>query len=389
MSIWNKVLIGLIIVASLAFFYMATRTLQTHKNWREKAQAHEHRIKEFQQQNRQLVRGVGEDEDYQPGIERLELELRKMAAGRGRVWRDSDPQPDPQTKQTGRVTVTTELHGIAEKTLVYVFDETDFDPVDPAKGGLYLGEFKAVVKVDEPNRGVDLEPSMKMSPKELQRLAISAAGDARWTMYEIMPADNHEIFAGLDEARLRELWPEGSPHELEYINDGKPAKWEDIQEWGPRGIIVDKQEKPLVDEQGEPIEGVQGTYRRWLRDYQVLLKSQRMQRSILSDLIDAAKVDRDYVTSALTEAQEQEKYRQREKVLLTTETDKYEYECSAVSDLLQKLRGEVKAYQEAVNRLIVENMADAAQIDKIQQDAKRRIDARTGTMAQSAVGETR
>ena len=388
MSIWNKVLIGLIIGASLAFFYMATRTLQTHKNWRGKHQAHENRIKEFQQQNRQLVEGAGEGEDYQPGIERLELELRKMAAGRGRVWTDSDPQPGPQTKQAGQVAVTTELHGIGEKTLVYVFDETDFDPVDPAKGGLYLGEFK-VVKVDEPDRRVDLEPSMKMSPKELQRLAISAAGDARWTMYEIMPADNHEIFAGLDEARLRELWPEGSPHELEYINDGKPAKWEDIKEWGPRGIVVDQQEKPLVDEQGEPMEGVQGTYRRWLRDYEVLLRSHRMQRSILSDLIEAAKVDRDYVTSALAETQEQEKFRQREKDLLTTESDKYEYERSAVSDLLQKLRGEVKAYQEAVNRLIAENMAVAAQIDKIQQDAKRRIDARTGKMAQSAVDETR
>ncbi len=34
MSIWNKVLLGVIIVASLGMFYMAMRTLQTHAYWR-------------------------------------------------------------------------------------------------------------------------------------------------------------------------------------------------------------------------------------------------------------------------------------------------------------------------------------------------------------------
>ena len=44
MSIWNKILIGLIIVALLPFFYMAARTLKTHQHWREKAQAFEEQI---------------------------------------------------------------------------------------------------------------------------------------------------------------------------------------------------------------------------------------------------------------------------------------------------------------------------------------------------------
>ena len=384
MSIWNKVLIGLIFVASLGFFYMAMRTLQTHKNWRGKAQAQEKRIKELQQQNRQLVEGIGEGEEYKPGIDRIELDLRKLLVGRGRVWKDCDPQPGPQTKQTGQVTVAADLRGIGEKTVLYVFDETAIQ-----QGGRYLGEFK-VVKVDEPNGRLDVQPSLKMSLDELQRLAASAAGEARWTMYEIMPADGHEVFAELaklDEARLRELWPEGSPHEREYINDGKPARWEDIRQWGAKGTLVDDQGKPLVDEQGEPVEGVQGKFQRWLRDYEVLLKNQRLQRSVLEDLSDAAAQDLAYVEGALALAEEQWKFRNREKALLIADKEKYQYQRNAVAELLQKLKEEVKAYHESVNRLIGENMAVAAQIDKIQQDAKRRIDARTGKMAQSEAGE--
>ena len=33
MSIWNKILIGLIIVASLVLFYMSARMLKTQKYW--------------------------------------------------------------------------------------------------------------------------------------------------------------------------------------------------------------------------------------------------------------------------------------------------------------------------------------------------------------------
>ena len=39
-SIWNKVLIGLIFVASLAFSYLAMRTLKTHQRWMQTAYEH-------------------------------------------------------------------------------------------------------------------------------------------------------------------------------------------------------------------------------------------------------------------------------------------------------------------------------------------------------------
>ena len=136
MSIWNKVLIGLIIVASLGFFYMALRTLKTHQHWRENAQRHEKKIEQFQKDSRQLIEGTGEGEGYQPGIDYLRLELNKLLVDRGRVWTGCKPQAGQQTQQTGLVSVATDPRGIAPKTVLYVFEGTDV-----RQGGRYLGEF--------------------------------------------------------------------------------------------------------------------------------------------------------------------------------------------------------------------------------------------------------
>ncbi len=487
MSIWNKVLIGLILVASLAFFYMALRTLRTHKHWREKAQQHEKRIKQIQEDNRQLVEGKGEGKQYQPGIERLRLDLQKMLVGRGRVWRDCKPQPGPQTIQTGQVAVSCDVHGIGEKTVLYLFEQTD-----PGQSGSYLGKFKVTTfnALDKNSNGslepgelppslqphlatadADkngtlnfaefdaakpdytgpevLEPSMKMSTAELQRLAASA-GKATWTMYEIMPADSHQAFAHLNQDELKKLLPAESVEE--YLNDGQLLTTEEVEKMGLRGKVVavdengrvmyvdqnakvlyasvvdenarlvyvdqkgefayavDVQEKKdangevvyepvYLDENGQPVPGTtvvekeledgKGKYVRWLRDYDVLLKDCHLQRSILLDLNEAAEQDLAYVVAALTEAEQQQKYRQRQRDLLTTEKQKCQYELTALDELRQKLLREVKACRDAVDRLIAENMTLAAQVEKNQRDAERRIDARTGRMAQSGVEETR
>ena len=487
MSIWNKVLVGLILVASLAFFYMALRALRTQANWRGKAEQHEKRIKEKKEDNRQLVEGEGEGKEYKPGIERLRLDLQQMLVGRGRVWRDCKPQPGPQTIKTGQVAVSCDVHGIGEKTVLYLFEETN-----PDQRGSYLGKFKVTTfnALDQNRNGslepgelppplqpllatadADkngtlnfaefdaakpdytgpefLEPSMKMSTAELQRLAASA-GKATWTMYEVMPADSHQAFAHLNQDELKKFLPAETVEE--YLNDGKLLTTEEVEKMGLRGKVVavdengrvmyvdqdgrvlfasvvdenarlvyvdqkgefayavDVQEKKdaegevvyepvYLDKNGQPVPGTtvvekevedgKGKYVRWLRDYDVLLKDCHLQRSILLDLNEAAEQDLAYVVTALSEATQQQKYRERERDLLTAEKKTYQYECTALDELRQKLLREVKACRDAVDRLIAENMALAARIEKNQRDAERRIDARTGRMAQSGAGETR
>jgi soluble cytochrome b562 len=441
MNIWNKILVGLILVASLGFFYMALRTLRTHQHWRVLAQRLETKIQQVQEDNRQLIEGKGEGKEYQPGIDRLRLQLRKMLVDRGRVWTDCKPQLGGQTQQTGLVTLAVDPHGIDPKTPLHVFDAKGIQ-----QGGRYLGEFK-VVRVDEANKQVDLQPSVKMTDAELKRLAASAAANTTWIMYEIMPVDTHKAFAGLNEEELKKLLPAAGVEQ--YIKDGQLLTTEEVEKMGLQGkvmavdangrvlyvdqngrtlytsVVDDKGRLVYVDDQdhfvcaaavqkkveanGQTVYDVQyfdengqvlpgasvvekeikqgkGKYLRRLRDYNVLLTDCYLQRSTLVRRMQNAAEDLAYVKAALADADEQEKFREREKALLTAEKQKAEYERTAVKGWLQKLAGEVKAYQDAVNRLITQNMAVAAQIDKIQQDAERRIDARTGRMAQSGGG---
>jgi hypothetical protein len=453
MSIWNKVLIGLIIVASLGFFYMALRTLKTHQNWRQKAHQHQVKIEQVREESRRLVEGTGENEAYQPGIERLGLDLAKVLVDRGRVWRDCKPQAGQQTAQTGLVSVATDPRGIAPKTVLYVFEGTDVQ-----KGGRYVGEFKAV-KVDEANKLLELAPSMQMTPAELQRLTASAAGKAPWIVYEVMPVDGRWVFAQVDkdeearkkhEENLRSLFPAQIAEE--YLKDGQLLTSEEVEKLGLRGKLVavdesgrvtyvDQDGKILyaagvdekgrlkyvdqkgqfvcatavqkkVDANGEAVYEVQyldesgqalsgrsviekeaeagkGKYLRPLRDYRVLLTQCRLQRTQREVEKENAARDLVYVRDAVAKAGEQEKSLDREKTLLTAEREKALYERAAVDGLLQKLRSEVQGYQGTIQGLISENIKTAADLDRIQQDAKRRIDERTGRMAQSGGGETR
>ena len=63
MSIWNKILVWVIGVASVALFYMAARTLKTHQYWRELAQKYERKIEQVQEQNHVLLEGGGNQGD--------------------------------------------------------------------------------------------------------------------------------------------------------------------------------------------------------------------------------------------------------------------------------------------------------------------------------------
>ena len=93
MSIWNKVLVWVIGVASVALFYMAARTLKTHQYWRELAQKYERKIEQVQQQNRVLLEGGGNaGGQSQLGIRQRRIELNKLLLDRHRVWFKCDPR---------------------------------------------------------------------------------------------------------------------------------------------------------------------------------------------------------------------------------------------------------------------------------------------------------
>jgi len=355
MTIWNKILIGLIFVASLGFFYMSVRTLKTHQYWRDLVRAFEDQIEAAEQERLELLHGNGlEGEGAQMGIEATRSELYRMLIERGRVWYNCAPQQ--ADRETGQVSVTTDEprpHGITDKMILYVFEEEEI-----TENAHYIGEFKVVGVADQQ---VQLQPTRKLIEKELDRLVKS---EGTWSLYEKMPADNHDVFAQLTEEEKREFLPEGSVSE--FIKDGQPAEAEDPKE--------------RLSEDGK-------TYVRRLRDYKVLFSEYHRKRTYLHDLRESAERDVAALETAVAAAGQLIEARQADVVELKKELVKYRRERDAAVAHHAALQRQVTAAEAAVEKMIVSNKAIAGRIAKIQLEAVRRIDQRTRRMAQgSAAG---
>jgi len=370
MSIWNKILIGLVFLAGLGFSYLAARALKTHQEWRQAAQAFEEKIAETKEINRQLEAAdkptrEADGDEIAWGIKRLRLELHKIYLDRGRVWENCDPQqPDAQS---GQVVVNTDLpdpHGITPKMVLYVFEE-GAGQREPQ----YLGEFKVT---DVAERQVQLEPTMEMTQAELQRLSRSGGP---WLLYERMPVDRHALFAGFEEDQLREMLPESSV--MDYVRDGQPATWADVAEWDVQGQVVDDEGKPLLDAEGQPIEGVQGKFQRLLRDYELIFQNYVSRRVECVDLIESATRDKQYSETALADAQKHEQFRRNQLKALNDKLGVYVRERGAVLAHERALQAKVAALSQAVEQLLATNEATVGRIAEIQLEAARRIDARS------------
>ena len=359
MSLWNKILVWLIGVAALPMLFLAMWTLKTHKYWAELAQRHERRIEQLGDESQRLAEGLQkEGELVEPGIRQVNLELYKLLLDRRRAWFHCDPKLIKVGDDgTAEITLSIEQpvpHGIADKNkkaVVYAFEEADVQ-----KKGQYLGEF-AASGVDD--KRVLLTPTAKLTTREINRLKKLAKTKGPWVLYEMLPRDNHELFAGLGDEQLKALLPAGVLPE--YLKDGKPA---------------------APDDPKERVQG--GKYVRQLRDYGVLLGADQEKRILLSDSIEAAANDKQLLDEALADARKQEEGCKKDIAKATKDLKKSAGQRDEVAAYRKQLEDKLAAIQALVARLIATNQAMAGQMAKFQLQAAERIDARTRAMAQSA-----
>src|SRR5208283_1822867 len=94
MSIWNKILLALIFVVSLAFFHAAARTAKIYKHWSEKAYAFEKKLNERTGEIARLRTADHEHplDDKTIGVRQLHIDLGRMLANRGRIWTKCEKQ---------------------------------------------------------------------------------------------------------------------------------------------------------------------------------------------------------------------------------------------------------------------------------------------------------
>ena len=340
MNIWNKVLLSFILVASLAFMYLAVKDLKLHRKWGEEAKTYlgtegePGSIETELKLQDKLINGVT---DGEPGIRQLSVEVNKLMLERGRAWFNCQPtgfsQNPPFSQDQPGFAVKTSLpdpHGITAKSVVYVFEQKA-----AGQGGSYLGQFAVVGVADQAvaPQMVQLQPSRQLSPQEIQRAMTSQqTPNMLWAMFETLPVDDPDAFQGLTEEQVRTL-PAGVV--AEYIDNAQEHK---------------------------------------LRDYEIYFREAHRLRSQTADMLAAATRDKQYLDEANADAKLQEQFRGKEFDDLKVESAGVHREAEAVIVHRDNLRGKVNAMRTAITETIQENNDLAGEIAKRQLDASRKID---------------
>jgi hypothetical protein len=363
MSIWNKVLLGLLAIASLVFFHAAIRTVKTFQYWSKLTNSYEQKIKQVRE-DIVLLRTADHEHpmpDRTFGVQQLRFDLGRLVNNRGRIWANCQMkkvQPEVVNgAKSGRteVSVSSDDPGISNKMLLYAFEEGD----DPSSIK-YLGEF-AVKAIDQNNVG--LVSTTQLTKLQENNLAHSKTP---WILYEMMPADQHELFATLNDDQRKKFFEEpvgGSKAEQD--------KWKKDKWWLPEEFIVD----------GQVVNGK--TFERKLRDYLEIMRVCEVDRTLYDDRKNALERDETYLTSAKTDSDQQLVFADRQKAQATAER-KWEYkQRDATAAFYADLQRMLNFNDAAVKAAIAGNAEAAKQIAKIQKDAAEEIDRRTRSMARA------
>lgn len=337
MSIWNKVLAGLILVTSVAFFYFALRALRTHQHWRELAQKHQSALDKALEEQQALIWGSEGSEGVRP----VEAQLYRLNLCRGRAWQNAQPQKVDAA--TGEVTVVTPLGAAHERpqgTQLSVFLQASGQ--NPA---MYLGDFQIVAVSD---KIWQLRPTRALSPRELGRLQQASRGGL-WVLYERIPSLTPELLAEVTGAPSPAAEKPGAPR-----GEGQPAK--------PASLVL----ATMID------------YRQVFDYYYV-------ERSRLTDLIESAKNDLKGLTEAQNAADAEIKLLEAEISKHKTLLAEAQRQQDAVAAHLQAVDAKRAEFESRVAQTIQENQTTAQKLAQAQLEAARRIEERTRRTA-SIVG---
>ncbi len=367
MSIWNKILVCLILVASLAMWYLGMRALATHRAWRDAEKKLQTQLAQLEAERKTIREGDG----TRMGLRQLKVELAKYVMQRGRVWYNCHPMQMAANKapdgsdfvQISLSFDTLGLGGIPDvqqlpvDSQLYLFDER---PV--ADGGRYLGKFR--VAAVAPRQGdqaaqVVLESVSMLTPRELQIIQRAVQGaqasETGFTAAELLPSDDHEIFAGIPREELEKMLPPSVVEE--YVKDGKPT---------------------------DPNNPQSPPFERKLRDYEWAISYLHYRRATMIDAIASANTDLQALKFSRADADREIQAREAEIAQLKQDRDRAVAERDAVTEqlrLVDECLARVAARRDA---LIQENRQVALEIARLQAKAIELIDQRTRAMAQTA-----
>jgi hypothetical protein len=343
MSTSSKVLIGLIIVAVLPLFVLSLLVLTAHREWRGRATAMEAEIQKLRQESERLAEG-------EDGIRKHESDIFPLIVGRGHVWRGQVQQIDPNQRLVNLALPEGGASQIAKETTLFAFEDGR-----NAEGNLvssrYLGEFR-VMDIAPDGKLIQLRPVHLNLPVPVVQLPQPIPQlNQSWALYENMPVDTHEAFAGLDDKQLGAMLPAASL--AEYRKHGKRAEPGDPQE-----RVVD------------------GNYVRMLRDYDSHFREMDRQWAVLVDATASAQNDVAQLAAAQAEVEKTIASFQTEKQELTQERELMFAERDQVQQYRDALEQRLANGRKEIARLLEQNRQLSEQLAARQRAAAVQIDGR-------------
>jgi hypothetical protein len=366
---WGYVLlVEAIFLATVGFFILSAETLRINGVYRAQINKSEKELTALNADISGLRSGTGdaavlnrlragetpakmaEDAEAIASLEDMDHDLLIATRRRGRVWRNITPAGvDPKTGNV-KVTITAPTPaGIKGNSVVYLFEEGPPQPPGPngPRGPQYLGEFNVSAAVGQT---VTLVPTVPLQPTDFESRRL-AASKGPWTMYETMPADRYEIYAGMTEDQLKQQLPKQSVNE--YLRNGKPATADD-DPWRKVGYDENGQQLPA----DQMAKATKVLYERRLRDYAAELDELLRRRiSMLAD-VDAVKKDIDELTAAEEIGKKLQAFRTEERQKLATDLAGVQKEREAI----EKHLAQVQQLLAKARQLTAETMAHNQQL---------------------------
>lgn len=401
--------------------------LKTHMNWRTEVQRLEQDLETQQKQIDNVQFGeVTKVLDQEPSLRSVKAEVARTLLDRGRVWRGCQPGNFDGTSVTvttaaapaapveGGAAPAAKPNNIEPKTILYAFKELPNADQTMLLPSVYLGEFTATAATES---SVTLAPTIPLDAEQLQQIRTV---DSTWALYEVLPIDGHEFFAGIDDATLRTLIPQGkmTPEQYDavitsYLRTGGPATEDDPPEY--RWVRVKFLEKKTIDvdsdqmnagaldffdQQGrsvaarlrrsETVEFEKGdtavvdqatadtwatagqvekqelVYMRPLNDYAAVFHMQFAQRESLNDDIDRVTRENALIDNATKQAEAQVIAVNDEKTKLEQDLANYKLEQEAVTNLETQLKAQSEDLRKKLSQTYLQNQQLAAELAELQ-----------------------
>jgi hypothetical protein len=262
------------------------------------------------------------------------------------------------------------LAGLQQGAIVFAFEQT---PPEGQPLGRYLGEFQVT---QSNGTEATIEPILRQSwawprgqetNEHMERLRTS---QAPWVLYDSMPSDRYDAFAGLSEEALRALLP---PEAVEpYLRHGQPV-----------GEEVDPRLKAPFTKDGTPLTeatlattdpaDVEWRYQRPLRDYTLLFQTIARERIEKFAEHEALTTDIGLLAAAQQSADAIQAARQQEIEKLQHDLAGFQKEVAIIERYAAAIETQLESTKSKIGELLARNRELASDLSQAQLEAMRQL----------------